>query len=622
METVHPECLHIGFAFGLLPGWWAPLDHEDRSLLSPCLDAAQWDRLLRGNGFSGVDIEFDGQQEPMCRFSSILVSTAVEYVNGPTPTESVAIVRNHESKTQCLLSELLVKEFESCKSYTLEELAEGVDPTSSPAYTNTLFLLEVDADFLDEMPVTRFELIRNILLKSKTTLWLSRSESGKIRPQHHLVDGLGRALNSEDSDRKFVTLSIEDESLDLEQIADTTAQVLTRNTESHIEDLENNYVVTQGGLKINRITQNLAMDKVIGQKVSTYRHERHSLEPESRFSLHLGMPGALDSLEFQEDKSINDYIGSEEVVVEVKAFGLSQRDYLTASGQLNEVDIGTECSGVVKKAGTNSPYQPGDSVCLIGTSMSRTTVLAKRDMISRIPNGLSLSEAASIPCALWMSYYALVEVARLRAGETILIHKATGGTGQMAIQIAQKLGARVLTTCSSSPRKEYLRHQFGIDYHRAFSSIDILLPSKVRAATGGNGVDVIFGSLSDGSNIDFLECLASFGRLIDTTLEKRPGADYSTPTALPKNISQSRIDMAEFFKRKPIAAGQIFQDAKSFAKRAKFAVPGPLHYFTANDIEAAFRHFQDKENFGKRIVKLDPGTSLDVSTCRFCLAEC
>lgn len=75
-ETTNPDAL-IAFAFGLLKGWWSPLDHEERSLHSPCLSVEQWDVLLRRTQFSGVDIEIPGQEETQTRFSSIMVATAI-----------------------------------------------------------------------------------------------------------------------------------------------------------------------------------------------------------------------------------------------------------------------------------------------------------------------------------------------------------------------------------------------------------------------------------------------------------------------------------------------------------------------------------------------------------------
>jgi ubiquinone/menaquinone biosynthesis C-methylase UbiE len=77
-ETTLPDAMPTGFAFGLLKGWWKPLDHESRSALSPCLTSEAWHDTLKRAGFSGVDVGIPGQEEPETHFSSIIVTTAVE----------------------------------------------------------------------------------------------------------------------------------------------------------------------------------------------------------------------------------------------------------------------------------------------------------------------------------------------------------------------------------------------------------------------------------------------------------------------------------------------------------------------------------------------------------------
>jgi len=87
------ETLHIGFPFGLLKGWWSPLEQEPRSLHSPCLTTQQWKERLMRTGFSGVDVKIEGQTEPKCQYSSIMISTASSVANGQKETShEIALV--------------------------------------------------------------------------------------------------------------------------------------------------------------------------------------------------------------------------------------------------------------------------------------------------------------------------------------------------------------------------------------------------------------------------------------------------------------------------------------------------------------------------------------------------
>ena len=75
-----------------------------------------------------------------------------------------------------------------------------------------------------------------------------------------------------------------------------------------------------------------------------------------------------------------------------------------------------------------------------------------------LPAGLSFIEGATLPVAFITAYSALVSQARLRRGETVLIHAAAGGVGLAAVQIARALGAHVVATAGSAHKREFLQN--------------------------------------------------------------------------------------------------------------------------------------------------------------------
>ena len=614
-ETTQPDALHIGFAFGLLKGWWRPLDHEPRSMHSPCLTRNQWDEHLRKTGFSGVDVEIPGQEEPQCQFSSIIISSAVGCVTGATDTtQEIALVRDLQVEAQCTTAKLLEARLAACcftrKTYTLPELAEA----DLPASTITIFLVELNATFLDGISAADYEHIHTVLIKSKNTIWVSKTTSSESEPQHHLADGLGRSLASEDSTRKFVTLALDGLGRDIGQTADVIVELVRRVAESAVESLETNYAATRGMLHISRISENGPMDRRVAQGILPRQQEECQLTSGTQVALNLSSPGHLNTLEWMScegalDQSLPD---KDEVIVEVRAFGLTLKDYLIASGQLNELDLGTECAGIIQAAGDQSSFHPGDRVCLVDASTSRSVVRVKASAVVAIPSEMSFIEAASMPNALWLSYQALVHVARLQVGETALIHQGSSSVGQMAIQLARKLGADVLVTTSSASKSEFLRDELQVPETAIFYTKDDLLPNKIYQATRGQGVDVVMGPLTGESGADFSDCLAPFGRLVDICVGQQikpiraPSGDMAT------NVSRSSVDMDNLLKKKPAMAHKTFQLAMKAGFEAQLRPPQPLHIFQANETEAAFRHFQDVNVIGKRIVELRPRTTIVV----------
>ena len=90
----------------------------------------------------------------------------------------------------------------------------------------------------------------------------------------------------------------------------------------------------------------------------------------------------------------------------------------------------------------------------------RTYITAAAEQFAPRFEGLSIEQAAAVPVVFLTAYYGLKEIARLQAGERVLIHAATGGVGLAAIQVARAIGAQVFATAGSPEKREYL-HSLG-----------------------------------------------------------------------------------------------------------------------------------------------------------------
>ncbi|KAI4263037.1 MAG: hypothetical protein L6R42_001796 [Xanthoria sp. 1 TBL-2021] len=612
-ETTRPEALHIGFAFGLLKGWWSPLDHEVRSKYSPCLTPTEWDRRLGQNGFTGVEVEIPGQQDPRCQYSSIMISSAVGLdIRATDAIEEIALVVDPQSEAQVTAAKLvisnLIAKFSGCNIYTLAELAEA----DLPASTMVVFLMELESTFLDGISGVEYDHLKSVMSKFTTTLWVTKSTMSTGEPQHHLADGLGRTLASEDSTRKFVNLAFEALEQDPHKEADIISRLLKRIIESPIEQVENNYVVRNGMLQISRISQNSTMNKWIAQNILPRQQAECQFTADTHVSLHLGSPGHLESLEWKSSETtLNEStLQEDEVLVEVRSFGLTLKDYLIATGRLNELDLGTECAGIVQATGAQSDVQPGDRVCCIGTSMSHSAVRVKSNAAAVIPSEMSFAEAASMPSALWMAYHALNNVARLQEGETVLIYQGSSSVGQMAIQLARKIGATVLLLTSSMSKGEFLINKLGVPMTAIFYNKDPSLVSKINQATHRQGVDVVMGPLMDQDSVAFSEILAPSGRLVDTSLRQQPESTAEPSGKVAVNVSRAVVNMADLLERRPAMAHKTFQSAIKMAFESQLKPPQPLHLFEADQLDAAFRHFQQAGTVGKRVIELHPGATI------------
>jgi phthiocerol/phenolphthiocerol synthesis type-I polyketide synthase C len=159
--------------------------------------------------------------------------------------------------------------------------------------------------------------------------------------------------------------------------------------------------------------------------------------------------------------------GSGQVLVRTMAAGINFRDIMLSLGLLPDEafedgalgrTLGIEFSGVVEKVGPDvTEFACGDQVAGIAAQSLATHVLAQASHVALKPKRLTHAEAATLPTAFCTAWYAMVHLARLTAGESILIHGAAGGVGLAAIQIARHLGLVIHATAGSEPKREFLR---------------------------------------------------------------------------------------------------------------------------------------------------------------------
>jgi NADPH:quinone reductase-like Zn-dependent oxidoreductase len=163
----------------------------------------------------------------------------------------------------------------------------------------------------------------------------------------------------------------------------------------------------------------------------------------------------------------------DEVLVRVMAAGVNPVDTYIRQGMrtksgtdLRPIIIGYDIAGVVEKAGAKvKAFKAGDAVYAY-LPISRgggyaEFAIAKEDEMSLKPKKIDFEKAAAVPLAATTAWQALVDTAKLEAGQTVLIHGGSGGVGCFAVQIAKARGAKVIATASTA--NQDLLKQLGVD---------------------------------------------------------------------------------------------------------------------------------------------------------------
>ena len=209
----------------------------------------------------------------------------------------------------------------------------------------------------------------------------------------------------------------------------------------------------------------------------------------------------------------------EEILVSITHAGLNHVDLLYARGkhQNNHSGLvappfilGLEFAGIVAEAPITSKFRTGDRVWGSGVGAFAEQTAVKESALQRVPENWTLEDAAGLGAATApVSYGALVHVAKVQKGETVLVHAAAGGLGVVACQIAKALGAHVIATVGST-EKGMVVSELGVDAVVRYDEPQ--WEKAVLKATGDKGVDVVLDTV--GLVEKSLRCLKYGGRIV------------------------------------------------------------------------------------------------------------
>ncbi|TCO44759.1 type I polyketide synthase [Actinocrispum wychmicini] len=229
-------------------------------------------------------------------------------------------------------------------------------------------------------------------------------------------------------------------------------------------------------------------------------------------------------------------LGPGEVRVAIRAAGVNFRDVMNALNMYpgDAGEFGLEGAGVVTAVGEGvGRFAVGDRVMGMFSGAFGPVAVADERMVARMPAGWSFAEAASAPIVFLTAYYALVDLAELKPGESVLVHAAAGGVGMAAVQLARHLGATVYGTASAA-KQAVVR---GVAHLSSSRTLDF--EEEFLTVTNGRGIDVVLNSLAREFVDASLRLLVPGGRFLEMGK-----TDIRDPATLP-DIRYQAFDLVE-----------------------------------------------------------------------------
>jgi len=319
-------------------------------------------------------------------------------------------------------------------------------------------------------------------------------------------------------------------------------------------------------------------------------------------------PGTLD-FELKPNPPATEPLVEGQVRVAVRAAGLNFRDVLISlSNYPGEAPLGGEGAGVVTEVGPGvDDLAVGDRVMGgIPDALGNLGVTHHLGVVA-LPEGWSFAHGAAVPIAFLTAMYGLIDLARLQAGERVLVHAGAGGVGMAAVQLARHLGAEVFAT--ASPWKWKVIEELGLDEDHLASSRDLGFREKFLAATGGEGVDVVLNALA-GEFVDAsLDLLQGDGRFVE--MGKADVRDGEAISASHPGVGYQSFDIMEAGPQRLL---ELTDEMMGLFASGAFRLE-PMTTWDIRRANQAFRFLRDGRNVGKVVLTvpraLDPeGTVL------------
>ena len=297
--------------------------------------------------------------------------------------------------------------------------------------------------------------------------------------------------------------------------------------------------------------------------------------------------------------------GAGEVRVRLRAAAVNFPDLLMSQGRYQYQPPlpfvpGVEAAGDVEALGPDARgFALGDPVLIHArTGGYAQEIVLPATEVRRIPAPLDYARAAAFQSGAITAYVSLVRRARLQAGETLLVHGATGGVGMATVRLGRHLGARVIATGTSDEKLALVQAQGAhhvLNLHGGFRE-------QVKALTDGRGADVIFDPVGGDVFVESLRCIAWGGRLLVAGFASGRIPDVPANIPLIKGFSIVGVRAGEYGRRDPAKGAQNIREIDRLAGEGVFD-PYICARVPLDDAIGAMRMLVERRVLGKIVIE-------------------
>ncbi|MDR3662956.1 MAG: SDR family NAD(P)-dependent oxidoreductase [Mycobacterium sp.] len=308
--------------------------------------------------------------------------------------------------------------------------------------------------------------------------------------------------------------------------------------------------------------------------------------------------GAIDNLRLTEKEVTPP--APHEVQVRIEAAGLNFRDVLNVLGLYpgDPGPIGGDLCGVITELGSEvTGFEVGQRVfgSMQGAFASRLNVPAQ--LLATVPDGVGAVDAATLPAAA-LTVRLAFDWAKLKPGDKVLIHAASGGVGLAAVQMARQQGATVFATASAYKRATL--RKMGVEY--VYDSRTTDFADQILADTDGAGVDVVLNSLTNEGFVEAtVRATAKGGRFAE--IAKRDIWTAEQMAAVRPDIDYEIVALDVTMMTDPDRIQRLMAELSDGLAKGEWT-PVPAEIYPLTEAKTAFRRMQQARHIGKIVVQM------------------
>lgn len=496
---------------------------------------------------------------------------------------SIAIVyRNKLTEISGTLSKLV----ERLGSPRFTPLANAQIATSE----HVVMACDLEGPLLLTLEASELSGLQNVVSHASSITWISTGGLMKgVMPEQAMASGLARSVSSEMASVDFTTVDLDLSNTATASAANEVVNALERQI-LHTNGKESEYCVENGLVYISRLVADETLNHQYGPQSSIVKSV-----PFRESDKLVGLSKA-SKLIFSHDERADKSVGADEVQVRVLLTDLNKEDVLVRDGTDYPTTFSHEIYGVVTQKGANVKHLDlGDYVFGFSRDRLATFQTVSADMVQKTVKNDIPEEVVTLPMAYATALHGLITLARVEAGEIVLILHGSGDGGAATIALSKQMKVKTYVAVRSAVEAARVAATFDLPPENVIPAFDHNLMAKLKELTGGRAADVIFSSAYVSPTVAH-ECwrtIASFGRFIEIGRKNvlRRSALDTIPTN--RGASYMAFDILDLYSQKPhLLSGYLRQTTVLYRQKLIPAI-GPIQKRNISEFDSAVVSFSD-----------------------------